>query len=118
MARDGAKTGRGRGGKRPGAGRPPGSSNALEYGEVKALRVAGLRVPKDASDEARKLADYAQARIIDVMAGEVDSFAAGNVLKAATHLRSEICGPVAQKTEISGANGAPLEVVVKLERDE
>lgn len=107
----------GRGGKREGAGRPAGSTNVLGLGEVKALKVAGLRVPKDAAPAARELADVAQQRIIDVMMGDVDSFKSGAVLKAATHLRAEICGDVTKKVEASGPDGGPLEIIVKTVSD-
>lgn len=108
----------GRGGKRDGAGRPAGTPNVLGYGEVKAIKAAGLRVPKDAPEAHRELADEALERIAAVMREQVHFTAAGPVLKAATQLRAEICGPVANKTEITGANGGALEITVKLEGGE
>lgn len=90
------------GGKRPGAGRPPGSKNALPQGFVKAVKVAKLRVPEDASPELADLADACQERIIDVMLEKVSPFSAFSVLTAARSLREEICGKVAEKHEHSG----------------
>jgi hypothetical protein len=100
------------GGKRPGAGRPEGTPNALEYGEVKAVKVAGLRVPEDASPEAKALADRTQQRIIDVMEERVNAFLARPVLQAATELRKEICGEVAKRLEHTGKDGGELVVKV------
>lgn len=37
------------------------------------------------------------------MEGEVSHFQAGHVLKAATRLREEVCGPLAQRVEVSGS---------------
>lgn len=101
------------GGKRPGAGRPLGSKNVLGLGEVKALKAAGLRVPKDAPEGHRELADEALQRIVDVMRGDVSYLEAGGVLKASTHIRAEICGELTKKVEASGPDGGPLEVVIK-----
>lgn len=95
-----------------------GSANALPLGAIKAIKAAGLRVPKEATPEARELADEALQRIVDVMREDVDGFKAGGVLKAATHIRSEICGPLVQKVEASGPDGGPLEVIVKTVADE
>lgn len=101
------------GGKREGAGRPAGSKNTLEYGEVKAVKAARLRVPEAATPEAAELADRAQQRIIDVMEDRVHYTSAPSVLKAATRLREEICGVLAQKQEISGADGGPVVIEVR-----
>jgi hypothetical protein len=101
-----------RGGKRPGAGRPAGSKNALGYGEVKALKAAGLRVPEKAPEAHRELADEALGAMIDVMRGDVSYLQAPAVLKAATAIRAEICGPVPTKLEHTGADGEPLTVKV------
>lgn len=99
---------KGSGGKRDGAGRPEGSNNTLRYGEVKAIRAANLRLPEGADEESHELAGRALQRIADVMECRVSHLHAGNVLKAATRLREEVCGPVAQKLEHSGANGGPI----------
>lgn len=92
------------GGKRPGAGRPPGSKNTLPLGAVAAVKAAGLRVPGSASEAQRELANRALQRIADVLEEGVHFTAAGHVLKAATILREEICGPVKQKVEHSFAD--------------
>lgn len=92
-----------------------GSDNALPLGAVKAIKALGLRVPADAPDAHRELADEALQRIVDVMREDVDGFKAGAVLKAATHLRDEICGPLAQKLKVAGDKDEPLEVVVRTE---
>lgn len=88
------------GGKRAGAGRKPGP-NALGYGEVAAVKAAGLRVPESASEAERALADRCQERLIDVMEGKVFHKLAPSVLGAARHLREEICGPMKQRVEHS-----------------
>jgi hypothetical protein len=98
-------TGKPHGGARPGAGRKPGIPNALPTGMVKALKALSLRVPADASEEAKELADRALQRVADVMDGKVHSSIATPVLKAATHLREEICGPIVRKIEIDGKIG-------------
>lgn len=95
-------TGAPRGGARAGAGRPEGSTLALGYGEIRALEAAKLRVPEDASPEVKALADRTYARLVHVMEEKVSPFQAGHVLKAATRLREEACGPLAQKVEVSG----------------
>lgn len=91
----------GNGGKRSGAGRKPGSKNTLGYGQVKALLAVGMRVPEGASDQQKAIADRAQERILHVMEGLVNFKLAQPVLKAATHIREEICGPVRQRVEHS-----------------
>lgn len=92
--------GKPQGGARSGAGRKPGTKNALPKGAVKAIKAAGLRVPYGASAAQRDLADRAQQRIIDVMEGKVGRHSQP-VLNAARVLREEICGPVKQKIEHS-----------------
>lgn len=96
------------GGKRSGAGRPRGSQNTLGYGEVKALGVARLKLPETASQGEADLAAVALGRIVDVMNGVVDFRQSGSVLKAATRIREEICGPLAQKYEMTGKDGGPV----------
>ncbi len=108
----------GNGGKRKGAGRLEGSKNTLGYGEVRAIKVAKLRVPDNAPLEVVELADRAQQRIIDIMEGAVHHTQAGFVLKAAVHLREETCGPVAQKVQHQGADGGALTVKVVSLADE
>lgn len=93
--------GRPHGGKRADAGRKDGTKNTLGYGEVKAVKAAGLRVPDDATKDQRELADRALERIADVMEAKVWHAQAGHVMKAAVHLREEICGSIKQKVEHS-----------------
>lgn len=106
-----------KGGKRPGAGRPKGATNALPAGAVAAIKAARLRVPADATPEAAQLAGRALERIIDVMEDRcgMGSFA---VLGAARALREEVCGPLKQKVEHTGAEGGPLVVKVVVEADD
>ena len=96
------------GGSRPGAGRKAG----LRNGEVSAVRVTGLRVPKDASPEAAALADEAFDTIVSVM--RKPKRGAGYQLSAATAVREEICGAIKKTTKVEGTgeDGA-LEVIVK-----
>lgn len=101
------------GGKRPNAGRPSGSTNSLPYGAVEAIRSLRLRVPKDAHPDAINLAGEALEAIAKVMRGVVPASAAGNTLKAAALIRNEVCGPVTQKLEHTGAEGGPLQIVVQ-----
>lgn len=90
------------GGRRPGAGRPAGTRNALPLGTVQAVKAMRLRVPDGTPYEAAELADEALGTVVEVMRGNVWYQAAGPRLKAATVLREEICGPLAQKVEHSG----------------
>lgn len=107
---------KGHGGKRAGAGRPvgTGSPHVLGHGERAAVKAAGLRVPKDAPESYRELADEALGTLVDVMRGGVHFTEAGPRLKAATRIREEVCGPLAQKVEHSGKDGAPLGFVINL----
>jgi hypothetical protein len=113
-------TGRPHGGARPGAGRPAGTPNALPLGAVKAIQSLRLRVPADASEAAKELADRALQRVADVMNCKVTSKQANSVLKAAIHIREEVCGPVTRKIEVEGkiGIGALLDGVAELEREE
>lgn len=88
------------GGNRPGSGRPEGTPNVLPYGAVVAIEACGLRVPDGTPEDVALLADRALMRIADVMEERVDFMRAGHVLKAATQLRNEVCGPIAQKLEV------------------
>lgn len=97
-----AKPSRKRGGRRPGAGRKPGSKNTLDYGEVAAIAATKLRIPEDADSSVKQLAARALVRIADVMEEGVWEKQGRNVLAAATRIREEACGPLAQKVEHSG----------------
>lgn len=100
------------GGKRAGAGRPPGAKNTLGYGQVAALKACRLRIPDDASPEADELAGRALQRIIDVMEEKVSPLVAGHVLKASTHLREEVCGSTTQKVAQVDASGKALSFTI------
>ncbi len=100
------------GGKRPGAGRKPGTQNALPKGFVVALKAMKHRLPEDASEEVKAVAARAFERLVDVMEERVPVMAAGHVLKAATLLREEVCGRVAQPLEHSGPAGGQLVIEV------
>ena len=103
------------GGRRPGAGRPKGSTNALGYGEAKAVHACKLRLPKDATPEAEYLAQRALQRIVDVMEGGVSHLESGSVLKAATRLREEVCGSLTQKVEHSIADQTDEQLQARLD---
>lgn len=100
------------GGKREGAGRPEGSSNALPLGAVEAIKSLRYRVPEGAPEVLADVAGEAFATVVGVMRGEYpDGFAR---MAAAKHVREEVCGPLAQKHLIGGAEGEkPLEVVIR-----
>lgn len=103
------------GGARAGAGRPVGATNALEMGAVNAIQTFRHRVPESASREAAAVADEAMGAIIQVMRGEV-MFGATDRLRAATMVRQEVCGPIAQKVEHGGPDGGPLQVSIEIVR--
>lgn len=90
------------GGLRERAGRPKGKQNSLEYGEVAAIAATKLRVPEAADPAVKQLAARALVRIADVMEEGVWEKQGRNVLAAATRIREEACGPLAQKVEHSG----------------
>lgn len=108
------------GGYRPNAGRKKGDINVLPMGAVKAIKSLRLRVPDDAPDEAKELADRALQRVADVMNCKVSRFQATSVLKAAVHIREEVCGPITRKVEIDGKIGiaALLDEVTNIEQEE
>lgn len=108
-----------RGGLRsPPGGRPRGSTNALPLGAVSAVKTAKLRVPEGTPEEHADLAEEAKDRIVDVMRERVHWQNASQVLKAATRVRDEICGPIAHKQEISGPNGEPIRLIVDMDGDD
>jgi hypothetical protein len=93
---------KGRGGRRPGAGRPPGSKNALPQGAVAAIRALKLRVPADASPEVEELAAETLATTVEIMRRGYRTRGAMVRLLAAKEARVEVCGKVAEKHEHSG----------------
>lgn len=121
-------TGAPRGGERPGAGRPEGTQNVLEYGEVRAVKAAGLRLPKNVTAEHAALADEALETIVSIMRGKVkvnfEELAEGFrpvpvelQSRMAIRVREEICGPLAQKIQHTGANDGALEIHIVHERE-
>lgn len=89
------------GGRRPGAGRPKGSDNALPYGAVQAVASLRHRVPEEVSPALKAIADRALSRVVDVLEERVGYREMAGVLKAATILREEVCGPLKQRVEHS-----------------
>ncbi|WP_199741925.1 hypothetical protein [Corallococcus sp. CA047B] len=73
-----------------------------------------LRVPASAEPAAKALADRAFQRVVDVLEERVGFQQAGHVLKAATIIREEVCGPLAQKLEHSGPDGQALSITIDL----
>lgn len=71
-------------------------------------------MPSEAPEEAADLAGEAFEKVVAVMRGEVSGPDATGILKAATYVRTEICGPVAQKLEHSGEGGGPLRVSIQI----
>lgn len=104
-------TGNPRGGRREGAGAKPG----LPTFAIPALKSLRHRVPEGTPEELASIADRAFQQVVAVMEGVHLDAESATVLKAAATLREEICGPVAQKVQHQGANGEPLEIVVRTE---
>jgi len=69
-----------------------------------AIEACGLRVPEGTPEGVAELADRALKRIADVMEERVHFTQGGHVLKAATHIRLEVCGAPTQKHEHSFAS--------------
>jgi hypothetical protein len=84
---------------------------------VKALKSLRRRIPEGAEPDDVLVADEARDVIYKVMRGEVLPDFAPHQLKAATYVRTEICGPVAQKLEHTGADGGPVTVSINLKRE-
>lgn len=72
----------------------------LSHVETRALHGLHYRVAPDTHPVLGDIADSALIRMIDVMNEQVDPVHAGNVLKAASMIRDEICGPIAKKVEL------------------
>lgn len=106
------------GGRRSGAGRPRGAKNTLDYGEVAAIAAAKLRPPpEDAPPEVHQLAARALQRIAHVMEEGVWERQGRNVLAAATRIREEACGVLAQKVQHAGPNGEALTIEIRKESE-
>lgn len=107
-------TGKPRGGKRPGAGRPTGARNALPQGAVAAIRALRHRVPEGTPEPLAELADEALATVAEVMRGQVRR--GTERLNAARVVREEICGPVPKQLRVGGEGGGPI--TIHVDRDE
>lgn len=105
------------GGARKGAGRPVGVVEALERGEVAAIRALNLRVPPGADPVAAAVANEAFGTLVDIMRGLVRGPDAALRRSSAKDIREEICGPVAQKVNLADANGEKLTVAVNIVRN-
>ncbi len=90
----------------------------LPLGAVEAVKSLNHRVPKDAPPEAAALANHALARIVAVLDERVHFTASGHVLKAATLLREEVCGQVAQKLEHTGTGAFRFHIHPQPSEDE
>lgn len=101
-----------RGGLRPGAGRPIGAKNTLPQATVAAIKALKHRVPDGTAEPLAELAGDALIAVANVMRNGARPGAFAQ-LQAAAALREEICGPVPKRSEITGANGGPLEFTVK-----
>lgn len=75
---------------------------------MRAIKACKLRLPATATPEIEAVAERAFERLVDVMECKVHYTDAPHVLKAATRLREEACGPLAQKVEHTGKDGADL----------
>jgi hypothetical protein len=94
-----------RGGRRPGAGRPKGSGNALPLGTVTVLNTARiaerrLEARKDATPEDKAIVERVYERVAAVLEGKVHHSVAPSVLKAGAMVADAVAGPMAQKLEI------------------
>jgi len=75
--------------------------NDLPLGTVKLLKQLRYRVPESAPPEIAAVADRAFERLVNVMEGKVSFRQAPSVLKAASLLREEVCGPVPKELNIT-----------------
>lgn len=65
-----------------------------------ASRAIGWRVPRDAPDDVRAVADEALQTITAVMRGG-DAGERGARLRAAVRIREEVCGPIVQRIDVA-----------------
>lgn len=88
--------------------REKGEAAAASTSQETAAAVSSLaatirhRVPEDLPEPVKALADRALARAVDVLEGRVDGPGATAVLKAATFIREEVCGPVPRDVKLTG----------------
>lgn len=100
-----------RGGKRAGAGRPKGTGHPkmLADGVKAAIRSLRHRVPADASEEAKAMADEALATFVEIMRDGAQP-GSRERLSAAKALRDEVCGAVPTKVDVAGKIAATIVV--------
>jgi hypothetical protein len=82
-----------------------GSTEPLPKGSIRAIRAVKLRVPDGASEEHSDLAEEAFQGIVGVMRGDtkyIEHIPVHDRLRAMTIVREEVCGPIAQKVEVTG----------------
>lgn len=85
----------------PGPGRPKGSvGSGLPRNAVGAIKGLRYRVPEDAPEVLAEIADECLEVAVDVLRGK-HRLGGGQRLGAVKILRDEICGPVAQRHEVS-----------------
>ena len=72
----------------------------LPHGMVKLVKQLNHRVPADANEGQRAVANRAFERVVNVMEGKVSFRQAPSVLKAAMYAREEICGPVPKELNV------------------
>lgn len=109
-----------RGGKRTGAGRKTGSVDTVNRlkprGATSALKSLRHRVPEGTPDALADIAGEAFQAIVDVMRGESYGAEGFTILSASKLVREEVCGPVKQKHEVTGADGGPVQVSISISR--
>ena len=80
--------------------RRPKSSARTITGAV-ATRAIQWRVPTDAPDDVRAVADEALQTITAIMRGVGDAGPRGERLRAAVRVREEVCGPIVQRIDVA-----------------
>jgi hypothetical protein len=113
-------TGGPKGGPRPGSGRKPGTTNVLPTGAVKAIKALNMREPPNATESQKAILKETEDAVLKVMRGRVHGSIAMPVLKAATTVREEICGPIVKKIDLEAKVGLShlLDEVASLEKEE
>jgi hypothetical protein len=74
----------------------------LPMGMVKAIKGLRHRVPPDTHEALAAVADRSFERLVEAMEGKVSFRQVPSVIKAATALREEICGPMPKEVKVSG----------------
>ena len=94
------KTKGGGSGKRRGGGKRPRAASKRPTSAAAASRAIGWRVPREAPDDIRAVADEALQTITSVMRGG-DAGERGARLRAAVRVREEVCGPIVQRIDVA-----------------